>query len=80
MDFYSTALVRNFIRFLIEDNPTDEEIENVPLDIKEKVCSLSDEELLQLVKETQEFISVVKKDEKEIVEKIKSICNKLVSD
>ncbi|GAA5419722.1 hypothetical protein [Sulfurisphaera tokodaii] len=80
MDFYSIALVRNFIRFLIEDNPTDEEIENVPLDIKEKVCSLNDEELLQLIKETEEFISSIKKDEKEVVEKIKSICNKLVSD
>lgn len=61
MDFYSYALIRNFIRFLIEDNPTDEEINNVPSKIKEDVCSLKDEELITLIDETREFISNEKK-------------------
>lgn len=77
MDFYSYALIRNFIRFLLEDNPSDEEIEKVPVEIKENLCSLPQEDVYRLVEETMSFISSNREEKDEVMRKIRVICERL---
>jgi len=74
MDFYSYALIRNFIRFLIEENPSDQEIEAVPNELKENLCSLDKDEISRLIDETLEFISIKKVGKQEVLEKVLNIC------
>lgn len=50
------------------------------MELREKLCSLNEEELYKLVDETQEFISNVKKDKKEVLEKIEELCKGSISD
>lgn len=50
------------------------------MELREKLCSLNEEELYKLVDETQEFISNVKKDKKEVLEKIEELRKGSISD
>jgi hypothetical protein len=66
--------VRNFIRYLIEENP--ERIE-ISTEMIENLCSISEEDLKRLVDETLEFIvakntNEVQKDA--VIKRIRGIC------
>jgi hypothetical protein len=66
--------VRNFIRYLIEENP--ERIE-VSTEMIENLCSVSEEDLKRLVDETLEFIvakntNEVQKDA--VIKRVKEMC------
>ncbi len=72
--FYRDALVRNFIRYLIEENP--ERIE-ISTEMIENLCSISEEDLKRLVDETLEFIvaentNEVQKDA--VIKRIRGMC------
>ncbi|BCU69566.1 hypothetical protein [Stygiolobus caldivivus] len=73
--FYRDALVRNFIRYLVEENPQQIQITD---EMKENICSVSDGELEKLVDETLEFIVAGNTSGYErgtVIKRIKEICS-----
>ena len=74
LPFYRDALIRNFIRYLIEEKPSEITLTE---QMRENLCSVDEVYLRQLIEETAEFITSVKVDEKEkedIVRRVKEIC------
>lgn len=58
LPFYKYALVRNLIRRILEENVTPEEFrDSLSNDLFEDLCSLNDDELSELIKDTQYIVN-----------------------
>jgi aspartate/glutamate racemase len=77
--FYKKALVRNFIRYVIEENPEVQLLKGtISNELKEDICSTSEEEIKTLIDETCEFIVGVKLPEEKkekVIDVVKQICS-----
>ncbi|AWR96180.1 hypothetical protein DFR86_00530 [Acidianus sulfidivorans JP7] len=78
LPFYKLALVRNLITRIIEENPKIEELKswNISSDVREDLCSLSEEELIDLINDTQYITNrnLSKEEILEIKNKLSILC------
>ncbi|ARM74735.1 hypothetical protein [Acidianus manzaensis] len=77
LPFYKLALVRNLISKVIEENPEDLKDWEISNDVREDLCSLTDEELIESIRETEYIVNKTLSEEEimKIKDKLSTLCH-----